>query len=101
MILAGTSSRQVSHRLVVWLRNRYGATLRCALGSCVGAVVDPSIDHQSQAEAVEQVKRPDQRRIGLEELPDEALGAVPGAHDIEAAPHGPGLAPLKADQVGG
>src|SRR5579864_8952518 len=94
MILAGTSPRQVSQRLVVWPRNRYGATLRvwrsaAALVGEVAKVVGDAIDHQPRTQEMEDVKRAGQGWIGLEELPREALGAIPDAQGIEAAPHRP------------
>jgi len=48
---------------------------------------------------MEEVKLSDQRRIGLEELPAEALRAVPRHQDVETAPHGPGLAPPQREKI--
>ena len=48
---------------------------------------------------MEQIKRPDQPGIGLQELPAKTLCTVPSAHDIEAPAHGPIGARLQAHEV--
>jgi len=50
---------------------------------------------------MEDVKRAGQGWIGLEELPGEALGAVPEAEHVEATPHGPRGAASQASQIDG
>jgi hypothetical protein len=70
-----------------------------ALVGKVAEIVDDAIDHEPRAQQMEEVKRPQNRGIGLEELPDEPLRAVPHAEDIEAAPHGPGRADAEAADI--
>ena len=45
------------------------------------------------------VKWPDQTRIGLEELPQKALRAVPNAHHVEAVAYGPNVPAGKRHEV--
>src|SRR5687768_18029007 len=81
---AGTGSRHVSHRLVVWPWKTYGAALRssgsagCRNSSVVASPPSNSIGDQSQHQQLEHVERPEHRRIGLEELPPEALNSIDG-----------------------
>ncbi len=62
---------------------------------------DPSIGHQPQPNQLEQVQPEDQPRVGLEELPNESLRPVPSHEDVEAAPHRPRGASLKAHEIEG
>src|SRR5690349_12087524 len=84
-ILAGTRPRQVSQSDVVWPRKRYGADLRTT-PSYMAAPADHgrSVQDQAQTDKMEEVERPDQRCIGLEELPGEALQGIPADREIEA-----------------
>ncbi len=50
---------------------------------------------------MEEVKRPDQPRIGLEELPEKSLRPVPGHEHVEAPPQGPWRANRQAGKIGG
>src|SRR5216684_7515509 len=45
---------------------------------------ESAVSHERDAQEMEQVERARHRGIGLEELPDEALGAIAGDEEIEA-----------------
>src|SRR5690348_10875562 len=102
MTFAGTGSRQVSHKLVVWPWNTYGAALRSngsagwlGFSAVVAPPPDDSIGDQSQHQQLEQVERPEHGRIRLEELPPEALRSIDGYQRVESVPLRP-VAPLDA-----
>src|SRR3954470_10614419 len=98
MILAGTSSQQVSQRLVVWPENSQGTLLR--VRSAASASIEyEGISHHRDGEKLEDVERAEQARIGLEELPDETLRRIDQDEEIEGAGAGPGGAAGERGEV--
>ena len=73
--------------------------MRPVLVADVVEEVTASIGDEPHTKEMEEVKRTDQFRIGLEKLPSEPLSAVPDAHEIEATAYGPIRATLQADKV--
>src|SRR4029453_17357929 len=67
------------------------------------AVLPPSnsIDEQPQHQQVKEIEGPDQRRIGLQELPHESLGSIDANHGVESMLLRPSPASAQGGQIDG
>src|SRR5689334_19336095 len=65
----------------------------------VSAHHEDAVEKQHHAKDLKQIKRPDQRGIGLEKLPDETLQRVTAYKEIKALGQGKGRATPDTDQI--